>query len=93
MPWIAASLISALFLGIYQLSTKHAVHDNAVLPVLFLSNLCSATVWLALLCLDAAIPTGLPTALQVASLSGHDHLLLFVSPPSSPVRGGAAILR
>src|SRR5687767_3773925 len=35
MHWIAASLLSALFLGFYELGTKHAVRDNAVLPVLF----------------------------------------------------------
>ena len=38
MHWIAASLLSALFLGFYELGTKHAVRDNAVLPVLFLAN-------------------------------------------------------
>ena len=36
MHWIVASLVSAFFLGCYDLSTKHAVRDNAVLPVLFL---------------------------------------------------------
>ena len=42
MPWIAATLVSAFLLGCYELLTKHAVRDNAVLAVLFLSNLCSA---------------------------------------------------
>ena len=37
MSWIAASLVSAFFLGCYDLSKKHALRDNAVLPVLFLS--------------------------------------------------------
>ena len=35
MHWIVASLVSAFFLGCYDLFTKHAVRDNAVLPVLF----------------------------------------------------------
>jgi drug/metabolite transporter (DMT)-like permease len=39
MHWIAASLVSALFLGVYELCTKHAVRDNAVVPVLFFSTL------------------------------------------------------
>ncbi len=39
MSWIAASLVSAFFLGLYDLSKKHALRDNAVLPVLFLSTL------------------------------------------------------
>jgi drug/metabolite transporter (DMT)-like permease len=77
MPWIAASLMSALFLGCYDLSTKHAVRDNAVLPVLFLANVCSATVWAVLLLIAAAAPAHFPAALQVAPLSAHQHLLLF----------------
>lgn len=76
MHWIAASLMSALFLGFYELGTKHAVRDNAVLPVLFLANVCSATVWACLLALAAASPTTLPASLHVASLTGHQHLLL-----------------
>ena len=46
MHWIVASLFSAFFLGWYELSGKHAVRENAVLPVLFFTNLCSAVVWL-----------------------------------------------
>jgi drug/metabolite transporter (DMT)-like permease len=76
MPWIAASLVSAFFLGCYDLCTKHAVRDNAVLPVLFLANLCSASVWLALMALHATAPSSLPAAFTVASLSGTQHLLL-----------------
>jgi hypothetical protein len=33
MNWIVAKLFSALFLGIYDLCTKHAVPANAVTPV------------------------------------------------------------
>jgi drug/metabolite transporter (DMT)-like permease len=75
MHWIAASLMSALFLGFYELGTKHAVRDNAVLPVLFCANLCSATVWATLLA-AAHAPGALPPALLVAPLSGLQHLLL-----------------
>jgi bacterial/archaeal transporter family protein len=78
MPWITASLLSAFFLGFYDLSTKHAVRDNAVLPVLFFANLCSAGVWLALLAFDQVAPSGLPPVLQVDSLSGGQHLQLLL---------------
>ena len=46
MHWIVASLFSAFFLGWYELSGKHAVRENAVLPVLLvpvvweLSRIC-----------------------------------------------------
>jgi len=73
MVWIFLSLLSAIVLGFYDLSKKHAVADNAVLPVLFLSNLASALVWLGLM----AAGRHLPPALQVSALSGTDHMLLF----------------
>jgi transporter family protein len=76
MHWIAASLVSALFLGFYELGIKHAVRDNAVLPVLFFANVCSATVWAALLALAAINPAALPVSLHVAALSGSQHVLL-----------------
>ena len=78
IPWIAASLLSALFLGLYDLSTKHAVRANAVLPVLFFANVCSTLVWLALLALDRSVVGGLPMALHVADLNGMQHLQLLL---------------
>jgi hypothetical protein len=39
MSWVEDSLVSALFLGVYDLCIKHVIRDNAVLPVLFLSTL------------------------------------------------------
>ncbi|MFW6354456.1 MAG: EamA family transporter, partial [Verrucomicrobiota bacterium] len=73
MTWIVLSLVSALVLGLYDLAKKHAVADNAVLPVLFFSNLASALVWLGLM---AAEPF-LPAAAQVQPLGGFEHLQLF----------------
>jgi transporter family protein len=77
MHWIAASLLSALFLGFYELGTKHAVRENAVLPVLFLANVCSATVWTLLMAVAHTAPGTLPAALLVSPLTWHQHLLLF----------------
>ena len=63
MNWIVATLLSALFLGLYDLCTKHAVRENAVLPVLFFSTLTGASVWLGLLLAQAVHPGMLPAAL------------------------------
>src|SRR5215813_4339756 len=76
MHWIGASLLSALFLGFYELCTKHAVRENAVLPVLFLSTLCGAAVWAVLLAVPAVNPAALPAALQTDSLTLVQHLQL-----------------
>lgn len=78
MHWIAASLMSALFLGFYDLSTKHAVRDNAVLPVLFFANVCSSIVWLILLAIDASAGTALPAVLRVDDLTVVQHLQLLL---------------
>ena len=69
MPWIAASLVSAFFLGCYDLCIKHAVRDNAVLPVLFFANLSSASVWLLLMAVYTGAPGALPVGLAVAPLT------------------------
>ncbi len=76
MHWILASLISAVFLGVYELCSKHAVRDNAVLPVLFFSTLTGATVWTVLLFVDFAFPGALPSALVTQTLTPFQHLQL-----------------
>ena len=73
MHWITASLIAAFFLGCYELFTKVAVRDNAVLPVLFFSTVCNAVIWLALMSLVAARPGLLPAGLTVAPLTTLQH--------------------
>lgn len=76
MHWIVASLLSALFIGIYDLCTKHAVHNNAVLPVLFYSTLCGALVWTILMSVQALHSGLLPPALVTSPLSPVQHLQL-----------------
>jgi bacterial/archaeal transporter family protein len=76
MHWITASLLSALFLGVYELCTKHAVRDNAVLPVLFFSTLTGAIVWTVLLLVQAVQPGLLPPALVTDPLTLFQHLQL-----------------
>ncbi len=76
MHWIVASLLSALFLGVYELCTKHAVRENAVLPVLFFSTLTGAVVWGVLLSVQAVCPGALPPSLVTDSLTVVQHLQL-----------------
>jgi drug/metabolite transporter (DMT)-like permease len=78
MSWIVGSLLSALFLGFYDLSKKHALHGNAVLPVLFLSTVCGAVVWLALLGVGIAAPAALPAAFVPAPMTPGQHGLVFL---------------
>ncbi len=78
MHWIAASLMSAFFLGFYDLSTKHAVRDNAVLPVLFLANVCSTFVWVVLLAWGGLATVSFPAVLRVDHLTWIQHLQLLL---------------
>ncbi len=78
MDWIAATLVSAFMLGCYDLSAKHAVRDNAVLPVLFFANVCSATVWAGLHAWPLLAPDTLSPALHVASLTFFQHTQLLL---------------
>jgi drug/metabolite transporter (DMT)-like permease len=76
MHWIAAALLSALFLGVYELCSKHAVRDNAVVPVLFFSTLTGALVWFVLLAVEGMQPGLLPAGLRTDSLTAFQHLQL-----------------
>jgi bacterial/archaeal transporter family protein len=76
MHWIVASLVSAFFLGCYDLATKHAVRDNAVLPVLFFANVFSASVWLALMAANEFVPAALPASTIVVPLGLMQHAQL-----------------
>ena len=78
MNWIVAILLSAFFLGLYDLCTKHAVRANAVTPVLFLSSLTGALVWFALLMIQAIHPGFLPHSLVTDSLTLKQHLQLLL---------------
>jgi drug/metabolite transporter (DMT)-like permease len=78
MNWIVASLVSALFLGVYDLCIKHAIRDNAVLPVLFFSTLTGAAVWAALLLVQMAHPGLLPASLVTEPLTLEQHLQLLL---------------
>lgn len=73
MHWMFASLVAAFFLGCYDLSTKHAVRSNAVLPVLFLANLCSSGVWILFLGGQWLWTSSWPAMLTVAPLSWSQH--------------------
>ncbi len=79
MSWIALSIFSALLLGLYDLAKKHALKENAVLPVLFFGIVTSACVWLPLVLWSHLSPESYPSArFLVHPLLGHEHILLFL---------------
>lgn len=78
MHWAWLSLISALFLGLYDVCQKHALRDNPVVPVLLISTATGASVWGSLLVLQAVAPELCPALLRVPSLDGWAHAQLLL---------------
>lgn len=76
MHWITISLLSAGFLGLYEIAKKESLRGNAVPPVLFCNVLTQAAVWLPLLLLGHIQPTAVPELLRVESLDSIAHLRL-----------------
>ena len=78
MNWVVAILLSAFFLGLYDLCTKHAVRANAVTPVIFFNTLTGALIWIILLAIDAIWPGRLPAMLVTDPLTWQQHLELLL---------------
>lgn len=79
MSWIALSILSALLLGFYDLAKKHALKENAVLPVLFFGIVTSACIWLPFVIWSHLAPETFPVErFLVVPITPHAHLLLFL---------------
>src|SRR4030042_6672836 len=77
--WVYRGIFSAVFLGMYDVSRKHALRQNAVLPVLFLPTVFWALVILPLVLLSYSNPTLLVRTdfyVPVITWAGHLHLLI-----------------
>jgi transporter family protein len=75
--WLYLGIFSALFLGLYDISKKHSLQKNAVLPVLFFSTIFAAALMVPEIILSRLAPeymtkTGL--FIPAISLSGHLHI-------------------
>ncbi|HVY27084.1 MAG TPA: DMT family transporter [Polyangiaceae bacterium] len=78
MHWALLSLVSALFLGLYDICQKHALRDNPVAQVLLLSTGTSATIWGLLLLVGRLAPGLLPQGLLVPPLGALTHAQLLL---------------
>jgi drug/metabolite transporter (DMT)-like permease len=76
--WLLLSLVSALFLGIYDVSKKHAVTGNAVFPVLFFSTLSGFLCTFPLLLISNYAPDlAEKWHIYAGKQPFSDHLLIF----------------
>lgn len=75
--WVVLSLLSALFLGLYDIAKKQSVSGNAVPAVLFLSVLTAAIIWGAVMAWALAASSRAPKSiLQIVQISPAEHVLL-----------------
>ena len=51
--WLSLAFLSAALLGLYDVSKKQALRDNAVIPVLFLNTFFSMLIFFPLILLSA----------------------------------------
>jgi drug/metabolite transporter (DMT)-like permease len=77
ISWMSLGILSALFLGCYETSKKKAVHDNAVLPTLFISVLAGACCMLPVLLVNSWSPsTATRFHVSLQSLTWTQHLAI-----------------
>ncbi len=75
--WIGLGFVSMLFLGFYDLSKKHALTQNAVLPTLFFSNLAGVGLTVPVLLGSIWVPDVMQSyGLYSQSLTAQGHGLL-----------------
>ncbi|MGI9239305.1 MAG: EamA family transporter, partial [Verrucomicrobiales bacterium] len=77
MSWVLLTALSALCLGVYDLLKKHAVRDNAVLPVLFWGVVTSGALWLPFVIWSAIAPDSIPADFfRIRQLDARGHAWL-----------------
>jgi drug/metabolite transporter (DMT)-like permease len=77
ISWVLLAILSAIFLGFYDVAKKASVQDNAVLVVLFACSATGLALLLPLGALSLAAPTWARThGVFIAALSWREHVLV-----------------
>jgi bacterial/archaeal transporter family protein len=77
VTWVLLAVLSAVFLGLYDVGKKAAVQDNAVLPVLFACSTSGLLLLLPLLALSWLAPEmARQQGLAIQAMSAQQHLLV-----------------
>lgn len=78
MLWLVVALVSAFFLGIYDIFKKISLKGNAVMPVLFMATLTGALIFLPLLLGSEFKMITVNHPLYVSHYPIHVHILFFL---------------
>jgi transporter family protein len=74
MMWVSYAFVSAFLLGCYEVSRKHALEGNAVIPVLFFNTLLSSLLFAPFIVLSYATGWLDGTMLEVPHVPVGTHL-------------------
>jgi transporter family protein len=77
--WILLGLVSSIFLGIYDISKKWSLNNNAVIPVLFFATLSGAVIFTPLLITSLMAPElsdNFPWYIPSQDNTAHMHFVL-----------------
>lgn len=77
MWWILA-LVSALFLGVYDVVKKVSLNNNAVFPILLFSSLSSSFIFIPILYCSSTGLLGEDSLFYIPPISSTEHLMLFL---------------
>jgi len=79
MVWVSLVLLSAFFLGIYDIWKKLSLKKNAVIPVLFFATLSGSIMFLPLLLISKFYPEVLQdTQFYIHPIELKTHFLIFI---------------
>ena len=77
LSWVFFAILSAVFLGIYDVAKKASVQDNAVLVVLFACSVCGLAVFLPMGALSLVAPGWAQShGVLIVALSWREHGLV-----------------
>jgi transporter family protein len=77
--WLYLGIFSAVFLGLYDITRKHALQNNAVLPVLFFAVLAEAILLLPVAVISPYAPQAMERiGLFIPQFGFAAHLLFFL---------------
>lgn len=77
--WLLLGLLSAVFLGIYDIFKKISLKNNAVIPVLFFSILTSSCLFLPFTFVSYYFPGRIEhTIFYVPRVDWHAHIFIFI---------------
>jgi transporter family protein len=74
--WVLLGILSAFFLGLYDVFRKASLNHNAVLPVLFLSCLSGAIVFVPFFLISRLVPSFQGAIWFVPKVTAFTHLLI-----------------